>query len=70
MREQLYIQLQGLLILEKKCVFSFVLNDAKDCECRTKEWELVPGVSSLISKRALIIRLCSDLRNTEKSIIR
>ena len=53
----------------KRWVFSFVLNDAKDCECRT-EWELVPGVSSLISKRALTIRLCSDVRNTEKSIIR
>ena len=35
-----------------------------------REWELVPGVSSLISKRALTIRLCSDVRNTEKSIMR
>ena len=32
-----------------------------------REWELVPGASSLISKRALTIRLCSDTRNTEKS---
>ena len=35
-----------------------------------REWELVPGGSSLISKMALTIQLCSDVRNREKSIIR
>ena len=35
-----------------------------------REWELVPGCRFLICKGTLIMRLCSNVRNTEKSIIR
>ena len=36
----------------------------------SREWELVPGGSSRINEGALTMKLCSNVKNTEQSIIR